>query len=137
MPSSDDLLNLINTEQSSSIQSSEVSFGDVQTDIPNKVTADQVAVTITAPSYRGERDVTYFRIDLGTLFYGITPTITFGGSTNVSELLQLLNDKYGAQLPSDSLQGVVDTSSSPYTVTFTANSGDYHYSGSVVVADDT
>lgn len=104
-------------------------FGDKNT---------QVTITaIAEEGYKGSVDVTYDRLDIGTLFSdaSITPTVEGDGFADAAALLSAINSQYGLNLSADDIQNDdLSAQTYPSTYTLTIAAGSLAYIGTVDVS---
>lgn len=134
-PSVDLIIDLINVANSTSLNSTKISFEapSVLSNDPNNHNTGVKVVAVKDSGYIGDVDVTYNRLDIGLLFKNIALNLDVTKPATTKDLLPKLNSKYGLGLTIDDIEdNAVDMSGDgPHTHTIVMKVTSLAYIGQV------
>lgn len=134
-PSVDLIIDLINVANSTSLNSTKISFEvpSVLSNDPNNHNTGVKVVAVKGSGYIGDVDVTYNRLDIGLLFKNIALNLDVAKPATTKDLLPKLNSKYGLGLTIDDIEdNAVDMSGDgPHTHTIVMKVASLAYIGQV------
>lgn len=134
-PSVDLIIDLINVANSTSLNSTKISFEvpSVLSNDPNNHNTGVKVVAVKGSGYIGNVDVTYNRLDIGLLFKNIALNLDVAKPATTKDLLPKLNSKYGLGLTIDDIEdNAVDMSGDgPHTHTIVMKVASLAYIGQV------
>lgn len=134
-PSVDLIIDLINVANSTSLNSTKISFEvpSVLSNDPNNHNTSVKVVAVKDSGYIGDVDVTYNRLDIGLLFKNIALNLDVAKPATTKDLLPKLNSKYGLGLTIDDIEdNAVDMSGDgPHTHTIVMKVASLAYIGQV------
>lgn len=136
------LIDLINTTNSTALVPASVTFGPVAPTVSGNKNTGVKITAVNGSGYKGERDLTYDRVDIATVPGSRSTTFQKGDALKISDLIPEINTAYGLNLTADDYVDAdlpVFAGTDPaevHTVNLVAKAGSYIFTGTLELTVD-